>query len=183
MEGVVPVIETARLRLRPISSQDLNYWAPVTADPVVLRFLGAQQMSREETWRRLLATAGCWPLLGHGYWAVERLGEKGRMIGHVGFADFKRDMTPSIEGEPEMGWVFAREAHGQGYATEAVRAGLEWADQRLAGRDIVAIIDPANAASINLAAKAGFQEEAEGRYREAPILLFRRESPANIATR
>jgi RimJ/RimL family protein N-acetyltransferase len=183
MEGVVPVIETARLRLRPISYQDLDYWALVTADPVVVRFLGAQQMSREETWRRLLATAGCWLLLGHGYWAVERLGEKGRMIGHVGFADFKRDMTPSIEGEPEMGWVFAREAHGQGYAIEAVRAGLKWANERLAGRDIVAIIDPANADSIKVAEKAGFLEEAEGRYRDAPILLFRRKSAANITTR
>jgi RimJ/RimL family protein N-acetyltransferase len=97
------------------------------------------------------------------------------MIGHVGLADFKRDMTPSIEGEPEMGWVFAREAQGHGYASEAVEAGLKWADGQLAGRDIVAIIDPANAASIKVAEKAGFQNEIAGRYRDAPILLFRRE--------
>jgi RimJ/RimL family protein N-acetyltransferase len=92
----------------------------------------------------------------------------------VGFADFKRGMTPSIDGLPEMGWIFAPEAQGRGYASEAVAAGLRWADAALAAPEIVAIIDPGNAPSIRVAEKAGFAEREEAVYKEQPILLFRR---------
>lgn len=170
---MVPEIETARLRLRAIRSDDLDHWASVCTAPEVVRHLGAAAFSREDTWRRLLATAGCWAMLGYGYWAVERR-EGGPMIGHAGFADFKRDMTPSIEGLPEMGWVFARDAHGQGYASEVVAAALAWAGEALKGREIVAIISHDNAASIRVAEKAGFGLREEALYKGEPILLFRR---------
>ena len=96
------------------------------------------------------------------------------MIGHAGFSDFKRGMTPSIEGLPEMGWVFARDAHGQGYASEAVAAGLAWAAEALSGREIAAIISPGNQSSIRVAEKAGFSEREDATYKGEPILLFRR---------
>ena len=100
-------------------------------------------------------------MFGYGYWAVERR-EDGRFIGQIGFADFKRDMTPSIEGLPEMGWLFAADAFGQGYASEAVGAGLDWIDRALAPAEVVAIIDEANVASIRVAEKAGFARRETG---------------------
>ena len=130
-------------------------------------------LKREDAWRKLLCVAGLWPILGYGYWAVERR-EDGRFIGQVGFADFKRDMTPSIEGLPEMGWLFAADTFGNGYASEAVRAGLGWIDQAMAPAQTVAIIDEANHASIRVAEKAGFARREEGVYRGEPILVFRR---------
>jgi RimJ/RimL family protein N-acetyltransferase len=169
----VPEIETPRLRLRAIREPDLDRWAAVTADPQVLRYIGGVALSREETWRRLLATAGAWAMLGFGYWAVERRVD-GLMIGHVGFADFKRDLVPSLDGLPEMGWVLAPEAHGQGFASEAVAAGLDWADRALPGGEIVAIIDPGNAPSIRVAEKAGFARAESSRYKDEDILIFRR---------
>ena len=170
---MVPEIETARLRLRAIRSDDLDRWAGVCADPEVVRFLGGSPFSREDTWRRLLATAGSWAMLGYGYWGVEPR-EGGPMIGHAGFSDFKRGMTPSIEGLPEMGWVFARDAHGRGYASEAVAAALGWADRQLKGREIAAIVSHDNVASIRVAEKAGFSAREEAVYKDEPILLFRR---------
>ena len=112
-------------------------------------------------------------MLGYGYWAVEAKGD-GRMIGHVGFGDFKRDMHPSIEGLPEMGWVFAREAQGRGYASEAVAGALAWADGQLEAPEITAIISHGNDASIRVAEKAGFAIREGATYRGEPILLFRR---------
>jgi RimJ/RimL family protein N-acetyltransferase len=138
----------------------------------VVRYLGGTPLGREETWRRILATSGAWSVLGYGYWAVERK-EGGGMIGHVGFADFKRDIYASIEGFPEAGWVFARHAQGQGLASEAVAAALSWGDQKLGGA-FVAIISPENAASIRLAQSMGFVRGEDTTYKGDAIVIFRR---------
>ncbi|MFN3389516.1 MAG: GNAT family N-acetyltransferase [Allosphingosinicella sp.] len=170
---LVPILETERLRLRAYTAQDLDDHAETMRDPAVVRHLGGTAMSREESWRRICTATGLWPLIGYGYWAIERLSDR-RWIGLAGFADFKRDVVPSIENIPEMGWIFAPHAHGQGYALEATRAAMAWADANLAGREFVAIIDPANAPSIRLAEKLGFGAREDATYRGEPILLFRR---------
>jgi RimJ/RimL family protein N-acetyltransferase len=168
-----PILETARLILRPYRPEDLTVQAEILADPGVQRYLGGTPLSREESWRRMLLAPGLWAMLGYGYWAVERR-EDGVMIGQMGFADFKRDMKPSIEGLPEMGWIFAPAAQGRGYCTEAVRAALAWADDRLRSDRIVAIISPENAASIRIAQRCGFDRQEDATYRDERILLFTR---------
>ena len=170
---MVPIVETERLRLRAFRESDLEAHARIMGDPEVVRHLGGTPFTREESWRRIAMASGLWPLLGYGYWAVERKGD-GAYLGQAGFADFKRDMRPSIEGGPEMGWIFAPHAQGQGYAGEAVLAGLGWIDEALPGREVTAIIDPGNAPSIRVAEKAGFSIREDAVYRDAPILLFRR---------
>ena len=168
-----PVLETERLRLRGFRASDLDaQWASMT-DPDVVRFLGGVPQSREETWRKILGSPGLWALLGYGYWVAERRSD-GAYLGQIGFADFKRDMTPGIEGIPEMGWIMSRNAQGQGYASEAVLAALAWADEALGGGEIVAIISHENAASIRIAEKGGFSRREEAVYKGEPILLFRR---------
>ena len=174
---MVPTLETRRLRLRAFEARDLDPHAAALADPRVYRHLGGTPLSREDAWRKLLTGPGMWALLGYGYWAVERK-EDGAFIGQIGFADFKRDMVPAIEGLPEMGWVFVADAHGQGYAGEAAAAALTWADKALVGEEIVAIIDSANASSIRIAEKSGFSVREQASYKGEPILLFRRPGPA-----
>ena len=170
---MVPTIETPRLRLRTFEPRDLDAQAATLGDPEVVRHLGGKPFSREETWRKMLAAPGLWAMLGFGYWLVERI-EDGAYLGQIGFADFKRDMIPSIEDMPEMGWIFAPQAQGQGYAHEAAIAALGWADEALAGREIAAIIDHKNLPSIRVAEKAGFSSREEAVYKGEPILLFRR---------
>jgi len=170
---MVPILETERLRLRIFCEDDLVVHAKTLGDPVVMRFLGGVPQTREETWRRMLAMVGSWSVFGFGYWAVERISD-GAFLGQMGFADYRRAMVPSLHDMPEMGWVFAPDAHGQGYAQEAGRAALSWADRALPGREIVAIIDHGNEASIRLAEKLGFSSVEEALYKDGTILLFRR---------
>jgi RimJ/RimL family protein N-acetyltransferase len=171
-----PIVETDRLRLRSFQEGDLDAQAATLGDPEVMRFIGAQPISREEAWRKMLAAPGLWAMLGYGYWAVERK-QDGVLLGQVGFADFKRDIQPSLEGIPEMGWIFAPHAHGQGYAGEAVAAGLVWADAHLHASQICCIIAPDNAPSIKVAQKAGFRESATTTYKGEPTLILRRGAP------
>ncbi len=168
-----PVLETARLILRPFQASDLDAQAEAMGDPDVVRHLGGTPFSREDTWRRLLCAPGLWTLLGYGYWAVVRR-EDEAYVGQLGFADFKREMAPSIEGLLEIGWILTPGMHGHGYATEAALAALAWADEVLNAPETVAIIDAANAPSIRVAEKCGFNENEPATYRGEPILLFRR---------
>jgi RimJ/RimL family protein N-acetyltransferase len=168
-----PVLETARLVLRPHRPDDLDAQAKAMGDPDIVRYLGGSPFSREDTWRRLLCAPGLWNLLGYGYWVVAAR-DDGRYLGQLGFADFKREMSPTIEGLPEMGWIFIPAAQGQGFATEAGLAALAWADEALRAPEITAIIDAENAPSIRVAEKCGFNENDPATYRGEPILLFRR---------
>ncbi len=139
----------------------------------VVRHIGGRAFSREEVWSRILRARGLWAVLGYGYWAAyER--DSGRFVGDVGFADFQREFEPSIKGVPEMGWVLDPWSHGRGFATEAVRAAIEWGEATLDVPEFACIIDPGNAPSIGLALKVGFREVARTSYKDSPILVFRR---------
>jgi RimJ/RimL family protein N-acetyltransferase len=168
-----PLLETERLLLRAFRTTDLDALAHLWADEAVVRFIGGQKLSREDTWRRSLAACGQWPYTGWGYWVVE-LKADGAVVGQAGFADFKREMNPSIEGEPELGYVFAPAVHGRGIAYEACSAALRWADANLSTSSYPAIISPENLASIRLAERLGFVRAPDASYRGEQIALFRR---------
>lgn len=168
-----PILETDRLRLRPHRASDFDDLSKMWADPVVMRHFGGRLSTPEESWARLLKYAGLWPLLGFGYWAVEERATA-RFVGDVGFADFRRDMTPPLGDTPEGGWVLASWSHGRGYATEAVRAALAWTDVELPGRAVVCIIRPENEASFRVAKKCGFVESGRGEVKGASVVVLRR---------
>ncbi|WP_421737103.1 GNAT family N-acetyltransferase [Caulobacter sp.] len=168
-----PTLVTKRLTLRPPEVSDFDDSAAMWADPVVTRFVGGRPNTSEESWARLLRARGLWSLLGYGYWAVRET-STGRYVGEVGFADFHRDIEPSLTGLPEMGWVLTAWSHGQGFGTEAVTAGLAWIDAALKPRVTPCIIDPGNAASLALAAKMDFRIKAHTTYKDAPIIMLER---------
>lgn len=169
----IPTIETPRTILRAHRSDDFDAYAQMWTEPSVTRFIGGQPRTREESWIRFLRHAGMWAMAGYGWWAVEDK-QSGRFIGESGFHDLKRDMEPSIEGFPEIGWALATAAQGRGLATEVVGAILAWGDHALAGQRQVCIIDPQNTASLRVAAKCGFRDPTDALFHGETILLFER---------
>lgn len=121
----------------------------------------------------MLRYVGHWQWLGFGCWLVEDQ-RTGTLAGEVGFADYKRDMQPSLRSVPELGWIIAPAFHNCGYATEAVRAVQEWGDTNLGTARTVCIIHPDNAPSLRVAAKCNFVEYERGTYRGQPTILFER---------
>jgi ribosomal-protein-alanine N-acetyltransferase len=85
-------------------------------------------------------------------WAVVERGEDA-VIGDCGLE--------LLEGGPnvELGFHFARQYWGQGYATEAAGACLEWGFKELDRLRIVAIVDPENAASARVLQKIGMERD------------------------
>jgi RimJ/RimL family protein N-acetyltransferase len=168
-----PVLETARLMLRPHRLDDFEDAVAMWGDSDVTRFIGGKPATREEVWARLLRYAGHWALLGYGYWVIRETATA-RFVGEIGFADFHRDIAPPFEGAPEAGWALARWAHGQGFAVEALSAILAWADGHFGAARTVCMIEPANGPSLRLAQKAGYLEYARTSYKGAPTILFER---------
>ena len=168
-----PRIETGRLVLRAHVPDDLPVCAAMWADADVVRYIGGRLFSREEVWARLLRYAGMWAVMGHGFWAIEER-SSGRLVGEVGIMEARRDIEPSFEGEPEVGWALTPAAHGKGYASEALAAVLAWGDEHLEAPSMVCIISPENTASVRLAAKFGFRERARTTYHGSPTVQFER---------
>jgi RimJ/RimL family protein N-acetyltransferase len=174
------ILQTARLRLRPQQGGDLADSLSLWSSPEVVRHISGKPSNREETWARLLRNVGHWALIGYGPWAVERR-DTGAYIGEVGLFNLERDLEPGFDGLPEIGWVLCPAAHGQGFATEAVRAALAWADAHLDHPGTACIIAPDNAASIRVALKNGFREKLTTTYRDSLTLMFERPRGGQIA--
>ncbi|KAA2284446.1 GNAT family N-acetyltransferase [Arenimonas fontis] len=145
MQG--PVIETARLLLRPTALEDFESWAALQADEEATRYIGGSQ-PRAAAWRSFLTMAGAWSLQGFGMFSViER--ESGRWIGRVG------PWYPAEWPGTEIGWSLSRESWGRGYATEAAAATMDFAVDVLGWTDIIHSIDPRNAGSQAVARRLG----------------------------
>jgi RimJ/RimL family protein N-acetyltransferase len=168
-----PTIETERLRLREQSPDALDMLVEYWGREDVYRHIDGAPRPREDVWRRLLANAGTWALLGFGSWLVET--HEGEFIGTFGFLEARREMAPPFNpGEIEVGWGLAPEAQGKGYALEALSALLAWGDRELSGRKLVCIINPDNAPSLKLAAKTGFRERGLASYHGQDVIQFER---------
>ncbi len=172
---VVPTLGTPRLRLRGHRLDDFANCAALWSDPLVTRYIGGRPFSEEESWGRLLRYVGHWALTGFGYWVIEEK-STGAFLGEGGFQENQRDITPSLKGMLETGWVFLPAAHGKGYATEAVQAMHAWKDANLPDRKVCCIIDEPNVASLRVAQKCGYREIARSTYHGASILVFLREA-------
>jgi RimJ/RimL family protein N-acetyltransferase len=153
----VPTLDTARLRLRAHRLEDFEAYAAAWADPVVTRHLadGATK-SGPEAWTSFLRQIGQWHLLGYGSWVIEEK-TAGQVVGNIGFVDRRGEGT-FRDGALELGWIFATEASGKGYATEALTAVLGWGRTKFGGARVIAITAPDNVASMRVAVKCGFTE-------------------------
>jgi RimJ/RimL family protein N-acetyltransferase len=169
----VPTVSTARLTFRGHRRDDLAELAAMWGSTEVTRHIGGRPFSEEEVWTKLLRNVGHWAVMGFGYWVVEEKAS-GRFVGEVGLADLRREIEPALDGTPEIGWVLAPWAHGRGYATEAARAAIAWAETHLGSRRTVCLIDPENRASIRVAEKCGYVELVRTTYKMQPTILFER---------
>lgn len=168
-----PVLETQRLRLRAPVLEDFGASAAMSMDEEVMRFITGRAATREEAWARFMRLFGHWSLCGFGFWVVEEKSTN-YFVGEIGVADFKRDLDPSMDGKLEAGWVLANWAHGQGFATEAMQAVLEWSDQHYAGTGMFCMIEPGHTASLRVAEKCGFGQAAKTLYRGEPVVVLQR---------
>jgi RimJ/RimL family protein N-acetyltransferase len=149
----IPSLGTERLLLRPFREEDLDEWAAILADEETSRWIGGVR-ERDAAWERLAVYLGHWMLRGYGQWAVERKSD-GRLIGRAGL------WNPEGWPELEVGWTLSRDAWGEGYATEAGRAAIDWAFDELGLNRVASVIAVDNARSRAVAVRLGMSLDYE----------------------
>ena len=153
-----PTIETDRLRLLPLRTDDAEEMAAALSDTALYEFIGGAPPTPAEL-RELYARwiAGP-PREGEGWlnWAI-RLVADGTLVGHV-------QATVLSDGDQaDMAWILGSPWHGRGYASEAAIAMVRWLES--AGvRTITAHVHPRHGASARVAERAGLEptDEVEG---------------------
>ncbi len=138
--GLISPPATARLMLRPWRDEDLPAYRALNADPRVREFFpgtltAAQSDAEAERIRRNMVERG------FSFWAIELPGIA-PFIGFTGLEipGWSAHFTPCVE----IGWRILPEYWGQGYATEAATAALNFGFSALGLAEIVAFTVPAN---------------------------------------
>lgn len=150
-----PVLTTPRLRLRCIEPADWPAFAAMNADPQVMEWL-PKPLTREESDATAVRMATAFAQFGYGKWALQ-IGSHPEFIGYAGLAptDFDAPFTPAVE----IGWRLARPYWGQGYATEAARAAVDFAFHQLKLEKIVSFTVPGNQRSLRVMERLGLKRD------------------------
>lgn len=149
MSAAATTIVTDRLRLEPFAPAHLDGLFAMNADPDTMRYLGGTQ-SREEVARGIAVQQEKWAEHSFGWWAVlERATEE-----VVGAACLQ--YLAQIEANPlEIGWRLHPKGRGEGYATEAGQAAMDYGFDVIRETRLVAVADPKNSASIRVMERLG----------------------------
>lgn len=105
-------------------------------------------VSYAEAVSRAYAMLGHWVHRGFGLFAISRKSDNA-IVGMSG------PYFPPGRPEKEVGWILFDGFEGNGYATEAASAAVEYARSTLGWTDIVHYIDRENSASISVAKRLG----------------------------
>ncbi|MEI6642846.1 MAG: GNAT family N-acetyltransferase [Novosphingobium sp.] len=167
-------IETERLILRRMDDSDLAFLIAIHADPDVARYIGSgNPRSAAETEQWFADVLDSYRDAGLGPLIVLRKAD-GVRLGRSGLSDGVIEVAPRpgtlrrmwffsahvpqglvVEKQPELGYTFARENWGLGYASEAARAVSDYARAKLTHPAVMSVIHADNIASRSVALKFG----------------------------
>lgn len=137
-------IRTERLNLRPISPKDVDPLYALMSYPEVARMTGSWPIPAD----REFALSRCQPPeVTRGF--VNGVWHEGEMIGMVFIID------------QELGYAFSPPFWGQGYASEAATAAIDFGFEQYPWDEICAGVWIDNPASVQLLTKLGFENRPD----------------------
>jgi ribosomal-protein-alanine N-acetyltransferase len=161
---------TERLLVRAPEASDRAGYLDLFLDPAVGRWLGPapiELLDEDEVLAMLSANRRHWDEYGFGPWVLVERARK-RMVGRGGLCWTELDGGRAVE----LAWAIGSDCWGQGLATEAASAAIEWA-KSLALDEVVALIVPDNVASRRVAEKVGLELDGETLHAGLLHLVYR----------
>lgn len=156
----VQIAETKRLLIREMTLADLDDINALYRESEFTGFMHPSSLDRHEEEEKIKAyIAYMYGLYQFGMWVVIEK-ESGKLIGRVGFG-----IADYLEfSEIDMGYLIGERYRRRGYAEEASRAALDYAEHTLYLPQISAYIDRENLVSLHLIEKLGFHRKKEFMY-------------------
>lgn len=153
-------VETSRLLLRPMRLDDAEDMFDYASDPDVVRFTSwTVHQSTADTRAFLQHAIAAYQADRAASWAVEHKADR-KMIGTCGFIWWNQ-----TDAKAELGYALSRDYWGQGYATEAASASVDFGFQVMRLHRIQAECVGLNTGSAHVLEKVGMKPE--GVQREA----------------
>lgn len=149
-----PTLHTARLRMRPFAEGDADALFALHSSAYVLRYWDAPPWSERARAERFIAACRQMADEGTGARVAMDRASDGAFIGWCSLTRWNPDYRSAA-----MGYCLSDAAWGQGYATEAARALLQWALETLDLNRVQAETDTRNTASAHVLEKLGFVRE------------------------
>jgi ribosomal-protein-alanine N-acetyltransferase len=151
--SLLPILETERLRLMPLTAGDATDIFPLMRDAEVMAFWDMPESDDPDMIANIVAGEVEEMASGKAiYWALCPLGED-RFIGTCDLSEIDRRHKRA-----EVGFMLGRDAWGRGYALEAMQAIVAYA-ATLGLRRLLARTQLGNRRSDSLLEKLGFEEE------------------------
>lgn len=110
-----------------------------------------------------------WQRFDFGPWSVRERGSND-YVGRIGLNYTRATGSPKVQ----VGWIVAAGSRGRGYATEMASEAVRVAFEVLELDEVIALITPANEASVAVAGKLGFVESGELEHHGLEHILYRR---------
>ena len=149
-----PVVETARLTLRPHRLDDADEWYRLQSIPEINHYMRWPERTRLQSYVHLRDRTHHTRLSQANDFLALAVELDGHLIGDVSLR--LRTVTSDTR-SVEIAWILDPELSGHGYATEAAAAALDLAFIDLEARWAVALVDTHNERSVSLAERLGLQ--------------------------
>jgi [ribosomal protein S5]-alanine N-acetyltransferase len=149
-----PTLHTSRLRLRPFTDADVDALFALHSSAYVLRYWDAPPWTEPARADRFIAACRQMADEGTGARLAMDRSSDGAFIGWCGLTRWNPDYRSA-----SLGYCLSDPAWGNGYATEAARALLQWAFDTLDLNRVQAETDTRNLASARVLEKVGFVRE------------------------
>jgi putative acetyltransferase len=178
-----PALHTERLTLRTPRVADHPAMMRWLSDREVMRYIGDGQPRPPAGGAHFIAAPlRCFEARGYGFFTVTlgaeeaaRRGlETGAPIGDAGLVPIPSSGRHGLRGpDIELGYRYAREHWGHGYATEVAQALVAHARTVVKRETLIAVTDPLNAASQRVLTKAGMRAVGvTRRYYDVALVTF-----------
>ncbi|NES78801.1 MULTISPECIES: GNAT family N-acetyltransferase [Okeania] len=161
-------LETQRLILRDFHQQYLYQLAPILANSKVMKFSHTGILSPLQTKEKIHSFINSYKKNRFEKWAVI-LKETNKLIGYCGIAIEEIDKVH----EQEIGYRFAPEFWGNGLATEAALATIQYAFKQLKFPYILGIVERENIASVKVLEKLGMRYENQTIFHGIKMDIYR----------
>lgn len=160
------LFKTKHLAFRPVSMDDLPFWQKLYGDPEVTQYLQSSQGGDDPVQQQLKSAVDN---IKNGIPTFVIFTTDNEFVGRAGFARME-------SGEIEVSYILHKHFWGRGFATEALKALLDWAKDNIDAEYIIAYTPLEHHASQRVMQKCGMEHYKDDKDKSGDCRYYRKKN-------